>query len=121
MDQDKKISIPNVYYAVDCGLAVNVDRIKSQFEGGAQFSASLALKSTITVKDGQVEQGNFDSYQLIRMPDSPKQIHVHILDSDAKPTGVGEPPVPPFTPALCNAIYAATGKRIYTLPIDLTV
>ena len=120
VDQNKKISIPNVYYVVDCGLAVNVDRIKSQFEGGAQFSASLALKSTITVKDGQVEQGNFDGYQIIRMPDSPKQIHVDIIDSDAKPTGVGEPPVPPFTPALCNAIYAATGKRIYTLPIDLS-
>ncbi|APU98595.1 MULTISPECIES: xanthine dehydrogenase family protein molybdopterin-binding subunit [Sphingobacterium] len=121
VDQNKKISIPNVYYVVDCGLAVNVDRIKSQFEGGAQFSASLALKSTITVKDGQVEQGNFDGYQIIRMPDSPKQIHVDIIDSDAKPTGVGEPPVPPFTPALCNAIYAATGKRIYTLPIDLSI
>lgn len=120
VDQNKKISIPNVYYVVDCGLAVNVDRIKSQFEGGAQFSASLALKSTITVKDGQVEQGNFDGYQIIRMQDSPKQIHVDIIDSDAKPTGVGEPPVPPFTPALCNAIYAATGKRIYTLPIDLS-
>ena len=121
VDQQNKISIPNVYYALDCGLAVNVDRIKSQFEGGAQFSASLALKSTITVKDGQVEQGNFDGYQIIRMPDSPKQIHVHIIDSEAKPTGVGEPPVPPFTPALCNAIYAATGKRIYTLPIDLSI
>ncbi len=121
VDQNKKISIPNVYYALDCGLAVNIDRIKSQFEGGAQFSASLALKSTITVKNGQVEQGNFDGYQIIRMPDSPKQIHVHIIDSEAKPTGIGEPPVPPFTPALCNAIYAATGKRIYTLPIDLSI
>ena len=121
VDENKKISIPNVYYALDCGLAVNIDRIKSQFEGGAQFSASLALKSTITVKNGEVEQGNFDGYQIIRMPDSPKQIHVHIIDSDAKPTGVGEPPVPPFAPALCNAIYAATGKRIYTLPIDLSI
>lgn len=121
VDANNKITIPNVYYAVDCGTAVNIDRIKSQFEGGAQFSASLALKSTITVKNGQVEQNNFDGYQIIRMPESPKQIHVHILDSDAKPTGVGEPPVPPFTPALCNAIYAATGKRIYTLPIDLNV
>lgn len=121
VDENKKISIPNVYYALDCGLAVNIDRIKSQFEGGAQFSASLALKSTITVKNGEVEQGNFDGYQIIRMPDSPKQIHVHIIDSDAKPTGIGEPPVPPFTPALCNAIYAATGKRIYTLPIDLSI
>jgi isoquinoline 1-oxidoreductase beta subunit len=100
-------------------VAVNVDRIKSQFEGGAQFTTSLALKSAITFKDGRVEQNNFDGYQIIRMPESPKQIHVHIIESDSKPTGVGEPPVPPFTPALCNAIYAAIGKRIYTLPIDL--
>jgi isoquinoline 1-oxidoreductase beta subunit len=119
VDANNKITIPNVYYAVDCGLPVNVDRIRSQFEGGAQFSASLALKSMITVKNGQVEQNNFDGYQIIRMPESPGQIHVHIVESAAKPTGVGEPPVPPFTPALCNAIYKATGKRIYTLPIDI--
>lgn len=120
VDSNKKISIHHVHYAVDCGTAVNIDRVKSQFEGGAQFSASLALKSEITVKNGAVVQNNFDGYQIIRMPESPKQIHVHIIDSEAKPTGVGEPPVPPFTPALCNAIYAATGKRIYKLPIDLT-
>lgn len=119
VDADKSITIPNVYYAVDCGTAVNTDRIKSQFEGGAQFAASLALKSAITVKNGVVEQSNFDGYQLIRMQQSPKAIHVDIVESDAKPTGVGEPPVPPFTPALCNAIYKAIGKRIYTLPIDL--
>nr|WP_295872013.1 molybdopterin cofactor-binding domain-containing protein [uncultured Chitinophaga sp.] len=119
VDANNKITIPNVYYAVDCGLAVNADRIRSQFEGGAQFSASLALKSMITVKNGQVEQNNFDGYQIIRMPESPGQIHVHIVESAEKPTGIGEPPVPPFTPALCNAIYKATGKRIYTLPIDM--
>lgn len=116
---DNKINIPHVHYAVDCGTAVNTDRIKSQFEGGAQFSTSIALKSEITVENGAVVQNNFDAYQIVRMPESPQQIHVHIVDSEAKPTGVGEPPVPPFTPALCNAIYAATGKRIYRLPIDL--
>lgn len=120
VDSNNKITIPNVHYAIDCGTAVNTDRIRSQFEGGAQFSTSIALKSAITVKNGAVEQNNFDSYQIIRMPESPKQIHVHIMESDDKPTGVGEPPVPPFTPALCNAIYAATGKRIYKLPVDLT-
>lgn len=119
VDAENKITIQRVDYALDCGVAVNVDRVKSQFEGGAQFAASLALKSAITVKDGQVQQGNFDGYQIIRMPESPKEIHVHIIESEAKPTGVGEPPVPPFTPALCNAIYAATGKRIYSLPIEL--
>lgn len=119
VDSSGKISIPVVHYAVDCGTAVNIDRIKSQFEGGAQFAASLALKSAITFKNGRVEQNNFDGYQIIRMPESPKEIQVHIIESDAKPTGVGEPPVPPFTPALCNAIYAATGKRIYNLPIGM--
>ena len=119
VDANNKITITNVHYAVDCGVAVNVDRIKSQFEGGAQFTASLALKSAITLKNGVVEQSNFDTYQIIRMPESPKAIHVHIIESQEKPTGVGEPPVPPFTPALCNAIYAAVGKRVYTLPIDL--
>jgi isoquinoline 1-oxidoreductase beta subunit len=114
-----KISIPNVYYALDCGTPVNLDRIRSQFEGGAQFATSIALKSEITVKHGQVEQNNFDGYRIIRMPESPKQIHVSVIESQDKPTGVGEPPVPPFTPALCNAIYAATGKRIYKLPVDL--
>nr|WP_295923051.1 molybdopterin cofactor-binding domain-containing protein [uncultured Dyadobacter sp.] len=119
VDSNNQITIPEVHYAVDCGTAVNVDRIKSQFEGGAQFASSIALKSAVTFKNGQVEQSNFDEYEIIRMNESPKQIHVHIMESDAKPTGVGEPPVPPFIPALCNAIYAAVGKRIYTLPIDL--
>lgn len=119
VDASGKISIPNVHYAVDCGTAVNIDRVKSQFEGGAQFAASFALKSAITFKNGRVEQSNFDGYEIIRMPDSPKEIHVHIVDSEDKPTGVGEPPVPPFAPALCNAVYAATGKRVYELPIKL--
>lgn len=116
---ENKVAIPNVHYVVDCGVAVNVDRIKSQFEGGAQFTASLALKSAITFRDGRVQQNNFDGYQIIRMSESPEKIHVHKIESDSKPTGVGEPPVPPFTPALCNAIYAAIGKRIYALPINL--
>jgi isoquinoline 1-oxidoreductase beta subunit len=117
--EGNKISIPNVYYALDCGTAVNLDRIRSQFEGGAQFATSITLKSEITVKNGQVEQNNFDGYRIIRMPESPKQIHVSIIESQDKPTGVGEPPIPAYPPALCNAIYAATGKRIYKLPVDL--
>ena len=80
VDDSKKIIIPNVYYAVDCSVAVNVDRIKSQFEGSAQFTASLALKSAITFKGGRVEQNNFDGYQIIWMPESPKEIHVHIIE-----------------------------------------
>ena len=110
------IQIPVVHYAVDCGIGVNTDRIKSQFEGGAQFATSLTMTSAITFENGKVQQNNFDGYQIIRMPQSPKKTHVHIVESMEKPTGVGEPPVPPYIPALCNAMYKLTGKRIYQLP-----
>jgi len=110
------IQIPVVHYAVDCGIGVNTDRIKSQFEGGAQFATSLTMTSAITFENGKVQQNNFDGYQIIRMPQSPQKTHVHIVESMEKPTGVGEPPVPPFIPALCNAMYKLTGERIYQLP-----
>lgn len=114
---DGSISIPEIHYAVDCGLVVNPDRVISQFEGGAVFGAGIALNNMISVKNGQVEQSNFDTYHVPRMNNSPKKVYVHLVDSKEKPTGVGEPPVPPVAPALCNAIYAATGKRIRELPI----
>ncbi len=120
VDENNKITIPKVDYVVDCGLAVNPERIKSQFEGGASFSTSIALKSEITVKDGSVVESNFHDYQLARMSDAPLETAVHIIESNEKPTGVGEPPVPPFAPALCNALYVATGKRIRELPVRLT-
>jgi isoquinoline 1-oxidoreductase subunit beta len=119
VDANNKIRIPKVNYVVDCGIPVNPERIKSQFEGGAAFAASLALKSEITVSKGAVQQSNFNNYLVGRMSDSPYETAVHIVESNDKPTGVGEPPVPPFIPALCNAIYAATGKRIRQLPVRL--
>jgi isoquinoline 1-oxidoreductase beta subunit len=119
VDARNKIRIPKVDYVVDCGIPVNPERIKAQFEGGAAFAASLALKSEITVSNGAVQQTNFHNYQVGRMNDSPYETAVHIIDSEEKPTGVGEPPVPPFIPALVNAIYAATGKRIRQLPVRL--
>lgn len=119
VDENNKIKIPKVDYVVDCGIPVNPERIKAQFEGGAAFAASLALKSEITVKNGGVVQTNFNDYLVGRMTDSPYETAVHIIESSEKPTGVGEPPIPPFIPALCNAIYAATGKRIRQLPIKL--
>ncbi len=114
-----KISIPELHYAVDCGVVVNEDRVKSQFEGGAVYALSGALKSEISFKEGKTVESNFNNYQLARMPDAPGKIYVHLVPSDEKPTGVGEPPVPPVAPALCNAIFAATGKRIRELPIKL--
>lgn len=118
-DANGRLTIPEVHYAVDCGIPVNTDRIKSQFEGGAQFATSLAMTSAITFENGQVQQNNFDSYQIIRMPQAPKKIEVHIVPSTEKPTGVGEPPVPPYIPALANAVYKLTGKRIYSLPFSI--
>lgn len=118
-DSDGKIKVTDVHYAVDCGIAVNTDRIRSQFEGGAQFAHGLATSSKITFKDGEVQQHNFDTYQITRMPQAPKNIHVHMVESMEKPTGVGEPPVPPYAPALANAVYKLTGKRHYKLPFSI--
>lgn len=119
-DFDGNLSIPEVHYVVDCGVGVNTDRIRSQFEGGAQFATSLAMTSAITFEEGKVQQNNFDTYQIIRMPQSPKKIHVHIMPSTIKPTGVGEPPVPPYIPALANAVFKLTGNRIYELPFKVS-
>ncbi len=118
-DAAGNLVIPEVHYAVDCGIGVNTDRIRSQFEGGAQFATSLATTSAITLENGRVKQNNFDTYQIIRMPQAPKKIHVHIVPSMEKPTGVGEPPVPPFISALANAVYKLTGKRNYELPFKI--
>ena len=119
VDPGGKLSIPEVHYAVDCGIAVNTNSIINQFEGGAVFASGAALKGGITFKDGHPEQYNFDSYLVARMMDAPDQIFVHLVDSEEKPTGVGEPPVPPFAPALANALFAATGKRYRDLPIKI--
>ena len=114
---DGTISIPRVVTAVDCGTAIHPDRIRSQMEGAAIMGISLALHGQVTFKNGRAEQSNFDTYELARMPDAPGVIEVVIIDSDAPPGGVGEPGLPPFAPALCNAIFTATGKRIRRLPI----
>lgn len=113
-----RISIPEVHYAVDCGVAVNPERIRAQFEGGAVFGASLALYTSMSIENGRVKESNFNDYNLTRMNQAPKDIQVHIVQSEARPTGVGEPPVPPVAPAICNAIFAATGKRMRKLPVD---
>lgn len=120
VDDTGKLAIPEIHYAVDCGVVVNRNSVINQFEGGAVFALSGALKGGITFKDGHPEQENFNTLLVSRMMDAPSQIFVHLVDSDEKPTGVGEPPVPPIAPALANAIFAATGKRYKELPIKLT-
>lgn len=111
-----KIQIENVYYAVDAGKIINPDRVRSQMEGAAIFSTSLAYYGEITADKGAVEQSNFHDYELARISQVPN-VHVSIIESGHPPAGVGEPGVPPFAPALCNAIFNATGKRYRRLPL----
>jgi isoquinoline 1-oxidoreductase beta subunit len=117
ISENGALTIPGVWVAVDAGTVVNQDSVRNQMEGASVFGLSLALHSQITVKDGAVEQSNFNDYKVARMPDAPEIISVEIVASTAAPAGVGEPGTPPFAPALCNAIYAATGKRVRELPI----
>jgi isoquinoline 1-oxidoreductase subunit beta len=113
-----EVRIPRVDTAVDAGLVVNPEATRSQFEGAAVFGTSIARSGEITVTNGVVDQSNFHDYRVARMNEAPQRTNVYIVDSDAPPAGVGEPGVPPFVPAFCNAIYAATGKRIRELPLS---
>lgn len=114
-----KITIPRVDTAIDCGFCVHPERVRSQMEGAAVMGLTLAKYGEITFKNGAVVQSNFNDYPLVRIDESPTQTNVHIVEHgiDVPASGVGEPGVPPFAPALCNAIFAATGKRIRQLPI----
>ena len=111
------VRIPRVDIAVDTGLVVNPDRVRAQFEGASVFGASVALMGEITAANGRIQQSNFNNYPVARMNEAPLETRVHIVPSTAPPAGVGEPGVPPMSPAICNAIFAATGKRIRELPI----
>jgi isoquinoline 1-oxidoreductase subunit beta len=118
IDDAGKLHIPRVETVVDAGLITNPEAARSQFEGAAVFGTSIALSGSITASNGAIVQSNFDSYPVARMREAPVHTNVHLVESDAPPAGVGEPGVPPFIPALCNAIFAATGKRIRELPIN---
>jgi isoquinoline 1-oxidoreductase beta subunit len=118
---DGSIAIPRVVSAIDCGLAIHPDRVRSQVEGATVMGISLALLGQVTFKNGRAEQGNFDDYEVARMPECPRSTEVLIVESNQPPGGVGEPGLPPLAPALCNAIYAATGQRIRRLPIGRTI
>jgi isoquinoline 1-oxidoreductase beta subunit len=113
---DGSLTVDRVVCAVDCGIAVNPDIVRAQMEGGIGFGLTAALYGEITLKEGRVEQSNFNDYPLLRMNEMPR-IEVHIVDSGAAPSGVGEPGVPVIAPAVANALFAAGGKRLRTLPL----
>jgi len=115
---DDKFTVDRVVCAVDCGTAVNPDVIRAQMEGGIGFGLGAALYGAITLKNGEVEQSNFHDYAVLRINEMPA-IEVHIVPSTERPTGVGEPGVPPIAPAVANALAAATGKRLRKLPLTL--
>src|SRR5277367_6107073 len=110
--------IDRVDTAFDAGTVVNPEMARNQFEGAATMGTSIAFFGEITATNGVVDQSNFDDYPMARMNDAPRETHVHIVPSDAPPGGVGEPGLPAFAPALCNAIFSATGKRIRELPLS---
>ena len=119
VDAKGVLSIPRVDTAIDCGTFVNPERIQSQMEGAAIMGLSLAKLGEISFKNGRVQQSNYDDYPVVRIDEAPGVTNTYIVPASAgtPPSGVGEPGVPPFAPALCNAIFAATGKRIRSLPI----
>jgi isoquinoline 1-oxidoreductase subunit beta len=118
VSEQGEIRIPRVDMAVDAGQIVNRQFVTAQFQGAAVFGTSVARSGEITATDGVIDQSNFYDYPVARINEAPFQTNIHIVESDAPPGGVGEPGVPPYVPALCNAIYAATGKRVRELPLS---
>jgi isoquinoline 1-oxidoreductase beta subunit len=118
VDDAGQVRIKRVDTAVDAGTVVNPEMVKQQMEGAAVMGTSLALYGEITATNGVIDQSNFNDFQMARMNNAPRETNVYIVPSDAPPAGIGEPGLPPFAPALCNAIFAATGKRIRELPLS---
>ena len=115
--KDGAVRVRRVVCAVDCGTVVNPDTVRAQIESGAMFGITAALYGEITLKDGRVEQGNFDSYQILRMNEAPA-VEVHIVQNTEPPGGLGEAGTSLIVPAVANAIFAATGKRLRKMPVD---
>jgi isoquinoline 1-oxidoreductase beta subunit len=111
------VKVPSVHMVVDAGVIVNPDRVRAQMEGSAVMGIGFARSSEITAVAGRIQQGNFHEFPVARINDSPVQVHVHLVESNELPTGVGEPGLPPVPPAFANAIFAATGTRVRELPL----
>jgi len=115
---DNDLKVERVVCAADCGFVVNPDQVQAQVESGVIFGLTAALRGKITIKEGAVEQSNFHDYPLLRMNEVPV-VEVHVVPSTSKPTGIGEPGTPPIAPAVANAVFAATGSRLRSLPLTL--
>jgi isoquinoline 1-oxidoreductase beta subunit len=120
VQEDGSWSVPRVDLAIDCGTYVNADRVRAQQEGAVIFGLSLARESAITATGGRIQQGNFNDYRVLRIGQTP-DTRIHLVASEALPSGVGEPGVPPIAPAVANALFAATGKRFRELPLGETL
>ena len=116
IDSSNQVKVHKVVSAVDCGQTVNPMTIRAQIQGSIIFGLGATIKSEMTVKNGRVNEGNFDDYQVIRMDETP-EVYVHIIKNQEGPGDVGEPGLPPIAPAIANAVFAASGKRIRSLPI----
>jgi isoquinoline 1-oxidoreductase beta subunit len=116
LNDANELTVNEIWGAIDCGLAVNPDRVRAQMEGGINYGLSYGLLGEISCKDGAVEQHNFDDYPVLRIYQAPKKINVYIMESDQPPSGAGEPPTPAVAPAVANAIVAAGGPRIRAIP-----
>jgi len=116
VDEDGNVRVHRVVCAVDCGAVVNPDNIAAQMEGGIVFGLTAALKAGVTIENGRVQQSNFHDYPILQMSEMPV-VEVHIIESDNRPTGIGEMGVPPIAPAVANTVYAATGVRVRHIPI----
>ncbi|MBL4645613.1 MAG: xanthine dehydrogenase family protein molybdopterin-binding subunit, partial [Rhizobiales bacterium] len=116
---DGVVRVPEVHMAIDAGFVANPERVRSQMQGAAVFGMTTALHSGVNFENGAAVEGNFDSYEMVRADNFPEVVHTHIVPHPfaVHATGVGEPGVPPFIPALTNAIFNASGKRIRSLPI----
>jgi isoquinoline 1-oxidoreductase beta subunit len=112
-----QVSIPRIDIAIDCGQVINPDRVRAQMENAVMFGIGLTLYNDLVIKDGAVVPGNFDTYKMARASVAP-EIHVYIVPSGAAPGGAADPGVPVIAPAICNAVFAACGKRVRALPID---
>jgi isoquinoline 1-oxidoreductase beta subunit len=118
VDSRGVVKVPRIHQVVDAGVVINPDRVRSQMEGSAVMAVGLARTGEITAANGRVRQTNFHEFQVARMNDAPVQVDVTMVQSDALPTGVGEPGLPPVLAALGNAIFAATGRRVRELPLS---